>query len=404
MRAFLCKARYTEINPSFSATMKKLILALAVAATTTSALATNYIRMPMNTITSGQVQQHPATAELRGSPGPEQGASELMLSTMSLTFGETVVGATSGVRTITVSNPGSTALASSVQPTGPFTVIQDNCGPTLAPGADCSVAVALAPSVAAREVQGTVAIGGKAVALSGSAILAQYADFSLTFPSFVNGIFVGSTETLNATLRNNGTAPVALSSFSTNNPEFTASVDSRAASCKTLQPGASCAVRISFKPQAAGTHARPYILSIAHNGSDKYGVSIPLAGDSQATAPVYAAGPALTKLAAMSFIARKNRSSITSTQMQISNTGNEPAIIGTPVITGPGRAHLGNFNNDPGSCQVIQPGQQCYVYYTVDDNELQALALGEYPVTIRIPNNSVTGDLASSNTLSILEK
>jgi hypothetical protein len=96
----------------------------------------------------------------------------LSASPSTLSFASTAVGATSA-QTVTVSNPGSTAVSmSSVGVTGPFSET-NNCGTSLAAGANCTVSVTFAPT-AAGSATGTLSVNSSApgspltVALSGT--------------------------------------------------------------------------------------------------------------------------------------------------------------------------------------------------------------------------------------------
>ncbi|MDX6275848.1 MAG: hypothetical protein QOJ92_3058 [Frankiales bacterium] len=81
---------------------------------------------------------------------PLTSAPAMSASPTSLSFGEAGVGASAGARTVTVTNGGSapiTISATSVGGANPgdFTVASNTCGPSVAPGASCSVGVDFKP-------------------------------------------------------------------------------------------------------------------------------------------------------------------------------------------------------------------------------------------------------------------
>lgn len=100
-------------------------------------------------------------------------SSALRASPSSLSFGNVSVGSTSSVQTVTVSNPGSSAASlSSVSVTGPFTQT-NNCGSSLAAGANCTVNAQFKPT-AGGAASGILSVASSApgspltVALSGT--------------------------------------------------------------------------------------------------------------------------------------------------------------------------------------------------------------------------------------------
>jgi hypothetical protein len=83
------------------------------------------------------------------------------LSPTSLAFNATSVGSSSATQAVTLSNPGSTALAvSSISASGPFSETND-CGSSVAAGGNCSINVAFAPTAAGAQ-SGTVTLADNA--------------------------------------------------------------------------------------------------------------------------------------------------------------------------------------------------------------------------------------------------
>jgi hypothetical protein len=127
--------------------------------------------------------------------GGGSGGSALSASPSSLSFGSVAVGSTSGAQTVTVSNPGSSAVTvSSVSASGPFTQT-NTCGTSLAAGASCSVSVRFAPA-GGGAASGTLSVASSApgspltVALSGTATSAT-TNLALNQPVTASGYTQG---------------------------------------------------------------------------------------------------------------------------------------------------------------------------------------------------------------------
>jgi hypothetical protein len=107
-------------------------------------------------------------------PNPAQPGA-LTASPASLSFGDLASGSTSAAQTVTVSNPGSSAVSvSSVGVTGPFSQT-NTCGSSIAAGGTCTASVKFAPTTGGSQT-GTLTVttsapgGPLAVALSGTGV------------------------------------------------------------------------------------------------------------------------------------------------------------------------------------------------------------------------------------------
>jgi len=114
------------------------------------------------------------------------GASALTASPSSESFGNENVGSTSSSQSVTVTNPGSSAVSmSSIGVTGPFGE-SNNCGTSLAAGASCTVGVTFAPT-ATGAATGTLSVNSSApgspltVALAGTGV-STTTDLALNMP------------------------------------------------------------------------------------------------------------------------------------------------------------------------------------------------------------------------------
>ena len=106
----------------------------------------------------------PSSPSSRSSPAaaaPGRPAPPLTASPTSLSFGNEATGSTSASQSVTVSNPGSSAVSmSSIGVTGPFSE-SNNCGTSLAAGASCTVGVEFAPT-ATGAATGTLSVSSSA--------------------------------------------------------------------------------------------------------------------------------------------------------------------------------------------------------------------------------------------------
>jgi hypothetical protein len=117
-----------------------------------------------------------------GGTGPT--GTALTASPSSESFGNENVGSTSSSQSVTVTNPGTSAVSmSSIGVTGPFGE-SNNCGTSLAAGASCTVGVTFAPT-AAGAATGTVSVNSSApgspltVALSGTGVATTTTNLAL---------------------------------------------------------------------------------------------------------------------------------------------------------------------------------------------------------------------------------
>lgn len=229
------------------------------------------------------------------------------LSAASLSFGGIVVGQSSPVQTITLSNTGDLPLTGiSITVSGPFTEL-DNCDGQLAanyPLSSCTISVQFVPSVGQLGSQtGTLTVADalrvQPVTLSGTGLAPPAIGFSppagLSFPLQT----VGVAGSLTLTVTNTGGAPLANLSFTIPGSAVPGSQASYFAigvttcpvtSGTTLAAGSSCTVQVIFTPMAAGGSAATLTIS----SSNATAVSVPLSGSGQVTAGLNVSPPQLT--------------------------------------------------------------------------------------------------------------
>ncbi len=199
--------------------------------------------------------------------GTGQGAA-LSISTTSLNFSGQYTGTTSTAQTITLSNVGGAAVNFTS-----IAVFSDfgrttTCGPSLAPGANCTVSVSFAPTAAVSYL-GSLVINSDAVAsphtvsLSGTGLATPgvaLSPASLTFDSQRQG---SPSAAKTITLLNSGTATLTL--IGSGISGISASGDFGVShNCGTgPAAGASCTIYVVFTPTALGS--RTGSVSISSN-------------------------------------------------------------------------------------------------------------------------------------------
>jgi hypothetical protein len=197
-------------------------------------------------------------------------APTVQISTTSLNFNSEPVGSKSTAQTVTLTNSGSAALPiSSISASGDFAETQ-NCGSSVAAGANCTISVTFMPTTSGTRT-GTLTISDSAtsspqtVALSGTGIAAgsgvpavMFSPTSLTFASQS----IGSTSAAQSVkLTNSGPGTLAITSISTSG-NF-AETDTCAGT--SVAAGANCSISVTFTPTASGS--RTGTLTIADNAS-----------------------------------------------------------------------------------------------------------------------------------------
>lgn len=192
----------------------------------------------------------PLTVQLSGTGmGPD-----VMLSSSSLIFGEQPVGTTSGPQTLTLTNDGDASLSIASTPvTGPFAQT-NNCGTSLAAGANCAFTVTFSPASAGGAF-GSLAINDNApgsphvVTLTGNAISGQAPEvsFSSTSMTFAVQPITTPSNAQSITLSNTGNAALTINSVAVTG-DFT-----ETNTCGTsVAAGGNCSIAITFTPKGAG--------------------------------------------------------------------------------------------------------------------------------------------------------
>ena len=212
----------------------------------------------------------PAVACNTGSPAAS-------LSTASLTFASTNVGATAATQVATVTNSGTAALviASTTVTGADFAIASNTCtaGLSIAAGGSCAVTARFTPTASgarsgsitishnAPPAASTVSLSGTGVAVVVGTPTATLSAASLSFAS----TNVGATAaTQVATITNSGTAALVIASSTVTGADFAIAANTCTAGL-SIAAGGSCAVTARFTPTVAG--ARIGSITINHNAA-----------------------------------------------------------------------------------------------------------------------------------------
>jgi len=214
----------------------------------------------------------------------------------SLTFASQLVGTSSPSQTLTLSNTGSAALSiTSIVASGDFSQT-NNCGSSVAAGANCAITVTFKPTATGTR-SGSVAVtsnsngmlaSAQTINLTGSGVVpvAGIAPSALTFSSQN----LGSTSAAQTvTLSNTGAAALTITSI-------TASGDFGATNnCgSSLAAGASCAISVTFTPTTAGTRNGTLTVTDNSNAAASSTQTVSLTGTGTAVPQVSLAPSSLT--------------------------------------------------------------------------------------------------------------
>ena len=226
--------------------------------------------------------------------GVATAAPAVSLAPAALDFGALTVGAAAASRTVVLSNTGSAALnlaGTVVTGSGFASSSTSSCGPALAAGASCNVALVFAPT-AVGSASGLLSITSNAagsphsVALIGSGVLAALPVLAWQSAAALDlgTVAVGARSAAQvATLVNQGPGVVLLSGISAQGANASAGEFVLGGSCSTglsLAAAASCTVSVVFAPASSG--ARSAALNVLSNGSNP--VALALQGTGAAAA------------------------------------------------------------------------------------------------------------------------
>ncbi len=301
------------------------------------------------------------------------------MSPGSYTFSAAGVGSPSvPAENFTLANTGPNALiiaAVAAAPTSDYAGT-NNCGATLASGANCTIQVTFTPSATGDRpgsltVRANVSGGALTSTLDGTGLTPGAIAInpgSLSFAATVTGT---SSSPMTATVSNTGGAPVSLGTptfAGTNASDFQLA----SSTCgSTLAPNASCSLAVVFAPAAAGAHAAQLQLTGSAPGSP---YTVNLTGSGVAPAALTLSPSSLT------FGAVPVNSVSEPLSLQVTNTGGAGAQLGTATVQG-------NFRIASNGCgTVLAGGSSCSVSI-----ESTPTATGSSSGLFTLPSSSVSG-------------
>jgi HYDIN/CFA65/VesB family protein/centrosomal CEP192-like protein len=198
------------------------------------------------------------------------GTSPLTFSPTALSFGSTMIGAASALKTVTVTNTSASAVnITNFVASGDFTVVGSGtpCGGVLGAGASCNVSVGFHPSVTGM-LKGSVTFMDNATVntqlynLGGKAVLpVTFTPVSLTFAAQN----VGTTSAQKTVkLTNNQAIALTLTSLVPSG-QYTTAPGVTNPCGSTVSAHASCTFTVTFSPKQVGTI--PGVVTVTHNAS-----------------------------------------------------------------------------------------------------------------------------------------
>jgi len=291
----------------------------------------------------------------------------LALSPRSVSFGSLKIGVTSASHLVTLTNSGTanagiSSLSFSGTNADDFVVATG--GPctstpfTLAPAAQCTVAITFTPAAGGRAAASLVIADNaldspQTVTLSGAGDqpVVTLSARGLTFSAQV----VGTTSTAQTeTITNTGTADLSISTVAisgTNAGDFSKSADTCTGA--TVAPTHTCAVSITFAPSAAG--GRSASLNFTDNAGGNPQV-VNLSGTGTA--------PALHLAVSTLSFGNQLLSTTSAAKVEtVTNIGNANLIISTATIGG---TNASDFTRGTNTCTgaTVAPSQTCSVSVT----------------------------------------
>jgi hypothetical protein len=296
-------------------------------------------------------------------------AGGITLAPTSLGFGSQRVGTTAAAQTISVTSSGSAPLSISaiaVTGTNAGDFAQTNNCPiapaTLAVNSSCTVSVTFTPSAtgsrsASMSITDNAAGSPQTAAVTGTgtAPAVTLTPASLTFA----GQTVGTTSpSQGATLRNSGTAPLAISAIvvaGTNAADF-AQLNDCPLSPTTLAVNATCTINVTFAPGGSGPRSAAVTISDDASGSPQ---SLGLSGTGLAAAPGVGLAPT-----SLDFAARAVGSTSAAQSTTLTNTGNAALTISSIGITGTNAADFAQTSTCPTSPSTLAAGASCSISVT----------------------------------------
>jgi len=293
----------------------------------------------------------PQTMALNGT-----GVVPVTLSATSLVFPATTVGMTSASDYVTLSNTGTATLSiSSIAVTGTNAssfVFANNCGTTLAVGANCSIHGHFGPTTggtatAAVTITDSASSSPQTIALSGTGLVPVVQLEPSTLPSFP-ATNVGQTNTETVTVVNSGAGTLTLSSIAITGANASQFKIFGNCGAMPIASGTGCTFNVGFAPTKAG--AAVATLSLTDN-----------AAGSPQTLALSGTGVVQVTLSATSLTFPATTVGLTSASdyVTLTNTGTATLTFTSIVVSGTNATEF-DFANSCGTTLAV--GANCSIH------------------------------------------
>ena len=335
----------------------------------------------------------PGTVSLTGTA--TAAAAPIATSTASLGFGSINVGTTSTAQTVTLSNTGNAALMLGTIATGSteFNITGGTCaaGGTVAAAGSCTVTLALTPAAAGARSASLVithnATGGQsATSLTGSGVALNpvigVSPTTLSFSQTLNSASAAQT----VTVSNSGNAALVIGALTFGGAqaaEFQTASGTTCAAGSSVAPNASCVVRLTFTPTAAGAHNAS--LAITHNAAGSPS-TITLNGTGTATPQAVIS----LNANALTFNAQTVGSTSPAQSVTVTNSGSAMLVFNALTLTG---SVATDFTRS-GSCTAtgsLAAGATCSISFAFTPG-----AVGARSATLTLASNASNGSAVLS--------
>jgi hypothetical protein len=280
------------------------------------------------------------------------------LNPTSLSFGNQIVGTTSGAKGIQLKNTGNgtfTINSIAISGTNATDFSQtNNCPGSLAPGAQCNIVVNFSPTdfgtrTASLSVSGDALDGTQTASLTGSGTTGSNTKVTVSPNKILFGNQqIGSTSAAQTTtLQNTGHSTLVITNIAIAGPnpgDF-----AQTNNCGvTLARSASCTFNITFTPGANGNRAATLNITDNAGGSPQH---VDLAG--MGIGPMATLNPT-----SLSFGSQNVNTTSGAKGLEVKNTGNNTLTISSIAISGTNATDFSQTNNCPSS---LPPGAHCNI-------------------------------------------
>jgi len=303
--------------------------------------------------------------------------AQTTLSATSLSFGKVAVGVQGPSYSVTFTNTSGSPIAiSSIALTGVDTssfVFANNCGASLAAGANCSIHGHMTPAVpgplsAAVTITDSAGNSPQTIALSGTGLVSA-PTLSATSLSFGSQVLGTTSTSQSVTLTNTATMPLAITSIAISGAG--SSSFSVSNTCGTTVAAAgTCTIQGTFTPASLGALSATITFTDDATNSPQ---TIALSGTGVVAAPTLSAS-------SLSFGAYAVGVSSYSQMVTLTNTSAEPLTISSIALTGANASSF-VFANTCGTS--VAAGANCTIH-----GHFTPAAQGQLTASIAITDNA----------------